>query len=174
MTESEFKQHIKKNISNLSKYAFYLTKDINNAHDLVQDTLLQAMRQREKFKYNYSIAGWLITIMRNIYLNNQNRIKRYPAQIDTQTNEFLIDQKSSEKNEGYDNLLYDDIYSIIENIDDKYKSSFMMFYRGLKYDEISKRTQVPIGTVKTRIHTARKLIKAEILKKNGLTHPETI
>jgi RNA polymerase sigma factor (sigma-70 family) len=160
MTQSEFGALVTKQSSSLKMYALNFTKDMEDAEDLVQDTLLKAIIYFDKFKEGTNLKGWLYTIMKNTFINNYRRIVKVNATVvqseEISSNNLLY---SATINAGEGNFVLRDIKEALLSLSDDYKVPFTMYFEGYKYHEIAKYLNIPIGTVKTRIHVARKLLK---------------
>ena len=156
MTAIEFDQSVTEARQGLESYALRLTKNNDDAQDLLQDTVLKALSNREKFKPGTNIRAWLYTIMRNTFLNKATRAKKYSSFSEAPTENYYENQISlSEKNNAYGDFLLKDIINAFRAINDKYRVPFLMYFRGYKYEEIAEDLSIPLGTVKNRIHMAR-------------------
>ena len=139
MTALEFSYSLDKMSKSLKPFALKLTKDMEEANDLLQETILKAFTNRDKFTDGTNLKAWLYTIMKNTFITNYQRMVRRNTFIDTTDNLHYINSTSSiTENNAY--------------------SSFAMF----KYHEIADRLSIPIGTVKNRIHIARKELKSTL------------
>ncbi|NVK51186.1 MAG: RNA polymerase sigma factor [Cyclobacteriaceae bacterium] len=164
MTTLEFSYSLNKLSSTLKPFALKLTRDMDDANDLLQDTMVKAFTNRDKFTEGTNLKAWLYTIMKNTFITNYQRMVRRGTFVDTTDNLHYINSSDSLiENGAYGNFAMDDITDAIDNLDDVYKTPFMMHFRGFKYHEIADKLQIPIGTVKNRIHIARKLLKDELV-----------
>ncbi len=163
MTTIEFAQHIGNVSKSLRPFALRLTKDKEDANDLLQDTLLKAYVNRDKYADGTNLKAWLYTIMKNTFITNYQRMMRKNTFIDTSDNLYYINSiDNSTDNTAYSNFAQDDINRAVSNLDDAYRTPFMMYFRGFKYHEIAAKLEIPIGTVKNRIHIARKELKDKL------------
>ena len=163
MTALEFSHSIDQLSSSLKPFALKLTKDIEDANDLLQETLLKAFVNRDKFARGTNLKAWLYTIMKNTFITNYQRMIRRATFIDTTDNLHYINSSASiTQNLAYSHFALRDMYTAIENLDDVYKTPFMLHFKGFKYHEIAERLAIPIGTVKNRIHIARKELKQQL------------
>jgi RNA polymerase sigma factor (sigma-70 family) len=163
MTALEFNYTLKEMSGSLKPFALKLTRDMEDANDLIQETMLKAFKNREKFAPGTNIKAWLYTIMKNTFITNYQRMVRRNTFIDTTDNLHYINSSgSSVQNDADSSFTMEDIEQALNNVDDVYKSPFMMYFRGFKYHEIADKLQIPIGTVKNRIHIARKELKAKL------------
>ncbi len=160
MTALEFTYNIHQVSKALKPFAMRLTRDSEDANDLLQDTMLKAFTNREKYTDGTNLKAWLYTIMKNTFITNYQRMMRKNTFIDTTDNlHYLNSSDSTTHNEAYSTFTMEDINKSIESLDDAYKVPFMMHFRGFKYHEIAAKLDIPIGTVKNRIHIARKELK---------------
>ena len=156
MSTLEFYTSFDKQSQTLHNFAFSLTRDSEDAKDLYQETAFRALSNRDKFQPGTNFKAWLITIMKNIFINNYRRSKlkatAYKEIVYTSTNkhnstETLINTKELQNN--------------IDALSDDYKLPLERFISGYKYQEIAEEMNLPIGTVKSRIFFARnKVIKS--------------
>jgi RNA polymerase sigma-70 factor, ECF subfamily len=168
MSVLEFNHSFAKVNSPLLNFAYNLTKNMEDARDLYQDTAFRALTNRDKFKPGTNFKAWLFTIMKNIFINNYRRKAKTNTIIDTSDNLFFLNSGSvTIDNDAGRNILITEIMSIITSLDDSLRIPFMMHYEGYKYQEISEELQLPLGTVKSRIFFARKEIKDIIHEKYG-------
>ncbi|EIM75561.1 ECF subfamily RNA polymerase sigma-24 subunit [Nitritalea halalkaliphila LW7] len=163
MTTLEFSYSLHKLSGALKPFALKLTRDVDDANDLLQDTMVKAFTNKDKFTEGTNLKAWLYTIMKNTFITNYQRMVRRGTFVDTTDNlHYLNSGDTLVENGAYGDFAMEDIYTAIENLDDVYKVPFMMHYRGFKYHEIADKLEIPIGTVKNRIHIARKLLKEEL------------
>lgn len=102
--------------------------------------------------------------MRNSFISKYQREQRHNTFIDTTDNlHFINDDKYTTYNYANRQFVFDDIKDALTYIDDKFKQPFMMHYRGFKYYEIAEKFEVPIGTIKNRIHEARQQLKERLI-----------
>ncbi|MCX2744722.1 RNA polymerase sigma factor [Mangrovivirga sp. M17] len=160
MTALEFGYRLNSLRVFLKPYAYRLTRDNDEANDLLQETVLKAFSNREKFSEGTNIKAWLYTIMKNTFITNYQKKVRQKTFVDKTDNDHYINSsKHTIENGAYGNFKMKDIKRSIKKLDDNYKVPFMMHYKGYKYYEIAEHLNVPIGTVKNRIHLARKELK---------------
>ena len=163
MEKGDFTQGILAMEPDLHRFAYKLTADRDSAHDLVQDCVLQALDNHEKFTHAKNLKGWMYTIMRNIFVNNYRRAAREMNIID---DSYSIHQQSLIEDEDADRFesSYDmkQLYRIIHSIPEDMKVPFQMFVAGFKYREIAEKLGVPMGTVKSRLFFIRKRLKEEL------------
>ena len=165
MATREFNQMLLENTDFLKPFAVTLTKDQEAAKDLLQETMYRALANQEKYSVGTNIKAWLYTIMRNIFINNYRRKSKQNTIFDSSDNEFLINHNQHTVDNGAEsNLRMKDIFQAIHNLPEIFKQPFMLYFEGYKYHEIADALQEPLGTIKSRIHFARRLLKEEISK----------
>jgi RNA polymerase sigma-70 factor (ECF subfamily) len=163
MTASEFSHSIKDMTSSLKPFAMKLTKDVEEANDLLQETMLKAFINREKFAEGTNLKAWLYTIMKNTFITNYQRLVRRNTFIDSTENLHYINSSANiTHNLAFSAFMMADINKAIEHLEEAYRVPFVMHFRGFKYHEIAEKLQIPIGTVKNRIHIARKELKEKL------------
>lgn len=163
MTSTEFTHSLDALTPALKPFALKLTKDLEEANDLMQETLLKAFVNREKFTMGTNLKAWLYTIMKNTFITNYQRMMKRGTFVDTTDNQhFLNTGIGITQNEAHQNFAIKDMEEAIEELTDTYKIPFMMHFNGFKYFEISERLEIPIGTVKNRIHIARKKLRTAL------------
>lgn len=163
MTTLEFSYSLQKLSSSLKPFALKLTRDTDDANDLLQDTMVKAFTNKDKFTEGTNLKAWLYTIMKNTFITNYQRMVRRGTFVDTTDNlHYLNSGDALVENGAYGDFAMNDIQLAIENLEAVYKTPFMMHFRGFKYHEIADKLEIPIGTVKNRIHIARKLLKDDL------------
>jgi RNA polymerase sigma-70 factor (ECF subfamily) len=160
MTALEFNYSLTQASKSLKPFAIRLTRNIDDANDLIQDTLMKAFLNRDKFSDGTNLKAWLYTIMKNTFITNYQRMVRRNTFIDTTDNLYHINSSESLiENGALSDFAQNDIKKAIEKLEDVYKIPFLMYFNGFKYEEIAQKLRIPLGTVKNRIHLARKELK---------------
>jgi len=163
MTAPEFNSAVINLHPSLKPIAYKLTRDNEEANDLIQETLLKAIANREKFSDGTNLKAWLYTIMKNTFITNYHRLVKRKTFIDTTDNLHFINSSSHVTENGAGTkLALDEIEKAIKGLSYDYKTPFMMHFKGYKYFEIADILNIPIGTVKNRIHIARKELKRQL------------
>jgi RNA polymerase sigma factor (sigma-70 family) len=156
MTQLEFQHAVQSQYKPLRGYAIKLAQNAEDANDLVQETMLKAFRYRDKFADGTNLKGWLYTIMKNIFINGYRRKQNSSIVNDDTDNQYYINSMSgASRNEGESKMIFADIYKAVGQLSEKLRVPFMLSYRGYKYEEIAQHLNIPLGTVKIRIHNAR-------------------
>lgn len=163
MTTAEFSSSLAEMSGSLKPFALKLTKDGEEANDLLQETMLKAYTNRDKFADGTNLKAWLYTIMKNTFITNYQRLMRRNTFIDTTDNlHYLNSNNNVTYNLAFSTFAMRDIEYAVDHLDEAYRQPFVMHYRGFKYHEIAQRLSIPIGTVKNRIHIARKELKDQL------------
>ncbi|MCC7402056.1 MAG: RNA polymerase sigma factor [Chitinophagaceae bacterium] len=160
---SGFNELLLGNADFLKPFAVNLTRDFESANDLYQETLYKALVNKEKYHSGTNIRAWLYTIMRNIFINDYRRNARQRTIFDNTPEDFLINLKQvSVPNQAEANLRIKEIRKAIEHLPEIFRNPFLLYFDGYKYQEIAETLDEPLGTIKSRIHFARKLLKEHI------------
>jgi len=163
MSASEFDQMLLHNTEFLKPFAITLTRDNEMAKDLFQETLLRALANKEKYNDGTNIKAWLYTIMRNIFINNYRRKAKQNTIFDSTPNDFLLDfNQGAVSNAAIASINMKEVQAAIYNLPSIFKNPFLLYFDGYKYHEIADMLGEPLGTIKSRIHFARKILKAQI------------
>ncbi len=160
MNTPQFKERLLNLQSNLLNFAYMLTSNREEAHDLLQDTTLKALDNEDKYVDNVNFKGWVFTIMRNIFINNYRRVVRNQTMVD-QTEDLYHLNLPQES--GFDtpdgSYTVKEIMKAINSFSEEYRVPFTMHIKGYKYHEIADKMHLPLGTVKSRIFFARQRLQ---------------
>ena len=165
MSVKEFNAVLLENADFLKPFAVNLTKDTETANDLYQETLYKALANQEKYNVGTNIKAWLFTIMRNIFINDYRRRAKQKTLFDNSATDYLINLKQvSVSNTAESSLRMKEITEAIYQLPEIFKTPFLLYFDGYKYQEIADVLGEPLGTVKSRIHFARKLLKERVTR----------
>lgn len=149
----------------LHRFAYNLTKNMEDARDLYQETAFRAIKNKEKFNPGTNFKAWIMTIMKNIFINDYRKKMKRSVLLDKSDNNYFIDSgKQDVRNDANANILFDELMFMVDNLEDNLRVPFLMNYEGYKYQEIADELGLPLGTVKSRIFFARKELKNEVNK----------
>ena len=158
-----FDQNMKGELKHLKHYALSLTMNIDDAEDLMQETVLKAYRYKGKFTEGTNLRGWLFTILKNTFINNYRKASKRKTFLDGTDNTYFLDSNSSSvNNEGEMSFIRKDLETAIQTLPEDLQSTFLMNAEGFKYHEIAEEFGIPLGTVKTRIFMARKILRTKL------------
>lgn len=162
MTPIEFNDRYDRLQDLLFAFAMKLTKNYEDAKDLMQETVANAYANRHRFTMGTNFKAWITTIMRNAFINDYRK-KRTRNQIEQPIEEVAYaveNMRSSNRTDAV--VMMKDLRSLLNSLDDEHRLPFLMFYQGYQYNEIADHFDLPIGTVKSRIFFARKKLKSMI------------
>lgn len=163
MSALEFDQMLVNHTDFLKPFAFTLTRDNETAKDLLQETLFRALANREKYHVGTNVKAWLYTIMRNIFINQYRRRVKQNTIFDSTPNDFFLNyQRATVPDSAEAGLQMKEMQAAIHQLPGIFKTPFVLYFEGFKYHEIAHILNEPLGTIKSRIHFARKLLREQI------------
>jgi RNA polymerase sigma factor (sigma-70 family) len=163
MSAAEFDTILLNNADFLKPFAVNLTRDHEAANDLFQETMFKALSNKDKYNAGTNIRAWLFTIMRNIFINNYRRKVKQKTILDSTGNDFLLNyQQVTVSNAAESGIRMKEINTAIQQLPEIFKTPFLLYFDGYKYHEIAEALKEPLGTIKSRIHFARKLLKEQV------------
>ncbi len=175
MTQREFSAEFEKWTAYLMGFAYKLTRDKHLAEDLYQDTAVAVFKNHDKFTSGTNMKAWVGVIMRNSFINGYHRKKRRGLVFDDSKESYLLnDTKNKVTNEGEGNIAMTEMLNLVNELQDGLRIPFVMTYEGYKYDEIAQHMNLPIGTVKSRIFQARKILKTKLSLLYRNTNPQEL
>lgn len=157
MSITEFNSMVLNHSESLKPFAISLTRDHEEANDLCQETLYKAFAYRDKYEQGTNIKAWLYTIMRNIFINDYRRNARKKIVLDTVKYSQAVYANSSEVN-----LKLREIDTALHKLPSIFKTACLLYLQGYKYHEIAFALNEPLGTIKSRIHFAKKLLQKQL------------
>lgn len=161
MSAAEFDQVLARQSDFLKPFAISLTRDLDTAKDLLQETLYRALANREKYSVGTNIRAWLYTILRNTFINDyRKKVKQKQLLQQLPINAFADQVNAAFTSDG--NLQLKEAWDMVMQLPHIFRNPFILYFEGYKYAEIAEMLNEPLGTIKSRIHFARKLLKAEL------------
>ena len=149
--------------NHMMNFAIKLTANRDDALDLLQDTMLKVLDNQEKFVDNVNFTGWVMTIMRNLFINNYHKIVRIQTRIDQDTDLYNLNIVNDNISGSPDKIYQiQEITKAITELNDEVKIPFSLFLNGYKYNEIAEKLNIPLGTIKSRIFFARKQLQEKL------------
>lgn len=147
----------------LMQSALQFTRNNEDADDLVQDTLVKAIRYQARFEDGTNLEGWLFTILKNTFINNYRSLSRRAAVLikDVDPWSYPVTAATS-RNNGEGKMISEDINKALSGLQPEFAVPFLKYFEGYKYYEIAEQLDLPLGTVKTRIHVARRVLKSRL------------
>ena len=151
---------IQKHQAYLYTRAKYLTATNEEAKDLLQDAIVRIIEQQDKYDVSRSFKAWSTQVIRNLYINQYNRRKRY------QVFPFPVKELDSllknTWNEAEGNLAVESLQLAIDQLALPHQKAFRLFFEGYPQKEIADQFQLPIGTVKYHIFMAKKELQRRV------------
>lgn len=164
--EKEFLPHA----DALYNFAFHLTYDEDDANDLVQDTFLKAYRFIDSYERGTNAKAWLFKILKNGFINEYRRKTRQPNEVDYE--DFLTYQEKDDaalvgeldlRDDLFKGLIGDEVTKAVNELPVDFRTVILLSdVEGFTYEEIAKIIDIPIGTVRSRLHRARNLMKEKL------------
>ena len=153
--------------------AYRMTRNAEDAEDLVQETYLKAYRYYDKFEEGTNFKAWLFKIMKNTFINNYRKKQQTPTLSDfadieesfeTQVSEDAARQIKNPEQELLENVLDEDVQQAIDKLPPDYRMVVLLAdLEGFSYKEIAEILEVPVGTVMSRLYRGRRLMEASML-----------
>ena len=164
MTTPQPRDELVTHLPALRAFALSLTKNSSTSDDMVQDTVVKAWTNIEKFQVGTNMRAWLFTILRNTYYSNRRKSKREVADVDGAFASTL-----SVKPDHDGRLQLSDFKRAFETLPDEQREALVLVgASGFSYEEAASMTGVPVGTVKSRANRGRaKLAKLLGLNEDG-------
>lgn len=151
----------------LYRVALRLSGNPSDAEDLVQETMLRAYRSWERYTPGTNAKGWLLTILRHLFINEYRRRSRHPETVDVDTIEpFALFQEVQEEDpQGafFDRIVDDEVLRAVDQLPEAFREAVTLSdVEGLSYEEVAKVLDVPVGTVKSRLYRGRRQLQAKL------------
>src|SRR5688572_11662450 len=151
----------------LYRVALRLTGDASQAEDLVQDTMLKAYRSWQQYRPGTNAKGWLLTILRNTFINDYRRRKHEPIAMDVEAAEpYALDRSIQETDpEGtfFSRIVDDKVLEAVDALPTDFREVLVLSdIEGMSYAEIAESLKIPVGTVKSRLFRARRQLQSEL------------
>jgi RNA polymerase sigma-70 factor (ECF subfamily) len=168
----DFEEQVLEHLDMLYAVALRLTRNTADAQDLMQNTLVKALRFHDKFKEGTYIKAWLLTILRNTFINEYRRKVRRPTFVELTGAEPAADigpdpdmpyESATSSQEALMELLDDQVKEAIESLPDDFRNAVIMAdLQDKSYKEIAEAMDCPLGTVMSRLYRGRKLLRAQL------------
>ena len=164
--DNEFMPHI----NSMYNFGYRLTLDRDDAKDLVQDTYLKAYRFIESFQKGTNAKAWLFRILKNSFINDYRKKSKEPSKVDYQEVETYYNSEEVDRQitpdlrvESLKDMIGDEISNALNSLDVDFRTVIILCdLEGFKYEEMAKILDIPIGTVRSRLHRARNLLKEKL------------
>jgi RNA polymerase sigma-70 factor (ECF subfamily) len=178
--QKDFDEEIIPHMDALYNFALRLTTDPNDAEDLVQDTIVKAYRFFSSYEKGTNAKAWMFRILKNSFINNYRKTSKKPSQVDYDEVSSYYESIRAERTETSDleslmfrEMMDDDLSNALTRLPEDFRTVVLLCdVEGYTYEEIANMLDVPIGTIRSRLHRGRNLLKTELLeyaKKRGYT-----
>ncbi len=169
--QTRFREELLRYLDVMYHFAFSLTHKQNDAEDLVQEALVKALKNYRQFEQGTNLRAWLLTIIRNSYINQYRKQQRGPTEVDFSeveplvSNDEAVGQVESDELslddlkqlETFEDQLEDRVKKALDELPDEFRQIFLLaVIKNLSYKEISELLNIPVGTVMSRLFRARK------------------
>ncbi|GJQ63335.1 MAG: RNA polymerase sigma factor RpoE [Melioribacteraceae bacterium] len=162
----DFEEEALPHMDALYNFALKMTGDSDTADDLIQDTYMKAFKFFDKFEKGTNCKAWLFRILKNSYINDYRKQSKEPDKVDYDDIEnFYENIKANEiksshlVHDDFSKLMDDDISEAITTLPEDFRTVIILSdIEGFTYEEIAEFVDCPIGTVRSRLHRARKML----------------
>lgn len=170
--QQDFNEEMIPHLDAIYNFALRLTSDPNDAEDLVQDTIVKAFRFFSSYERGTNAKAWLFRILKNSYINNYRKKSKQPHQVDYSEVSQYYESIRSEQSETtdledlmYREMLDDDVTTALTELPEDFRTVVLLCdVEGFTYEEIANMLDVPIGTIRSRLHRGRNLLRARLLE----------
>lgn len=171
MTRSQmFERDALPHMEALEKFAYQLCRDVHRSKDLVQETMLKAFKHFDTFRQGSNCKAWLFQICKNSYINAYRRRQREPIPMDFEDEtlqagmgnelEYLRSPRvllaDTSDSDAHSRSMGDEVMTALRSLPPVFQTAVILSdIEGHPYDEIAEFMNVPVGTVRSRIHRGR-------------------
>jgi RNA polymerase sigma-70 factor (ECF subfamily) len=165
--ERTFDEEALPHLDALYRVALRLTADPSQAEDLVQDTMLKAYRSWRQYRPGTNAKGWLLTILRNSFINDYRRRKHEPVAMDVEAAEpyalYRSIQEGDPEGAFFSQIVDDKVLQAVDALPADFREVLVLSdIEGMRYAEIAETLKIPVGTVKSRLFRARHELQAAL------------
>ncbi|GAA5521666.1 sigma-70 family RNA polymerase sigma factor [Aliifodinibius salicampi] len=170
--QEDFEEEIIPHLDAMYNFALRLTSDPSDAEDLVQDTIVKAYRFFSSYEKGTNAKAWLFRILKNSYINNYRKKSKKPNQVDYDEVSTFYETIRAERTDTSDledkmfrDLIDDDISNALDELPEDFRTVVLLCdVEGFTYEEIANMLDVPIGTIRSRLHRGRNLLKSQLME----------
>lgn len=165
-----FNKEFLPHIDALYTFAYHLTYNEDDANDLVQETFLKAYRFIESYEQGTNAKAWLFKILKNGFINDYRKKTKEPNKVDYEDIAIHHDQEDTRhvgtldlRQEVFEGMMGDEVTKAINSLPVDFRTVILLCdIEGFSYEEIAKIINIPIGTVRSRLHRARNMLKEQL------------
>ena len=173
--DAQFEKEFMPIISSLYNFAYRLTLDEDDANDLVQETYLKAYRFFDSYEQGTNAKAWLFRILKNSFINDFRKKSKQPSKVDYQEVESFYNSDDVDENitvdlrvESIQEMIGDEVANALNALAVDFRTIIILCdLEGFTYEEMAKILDIPIGTVRSRLHRARNLLKEKLKEYAG-------
>ncbi|TVQ01374.1 MAG: sigma-70 family RNA polymerase sigma factor [Balneolaceae bacterium] len=170
--QQDFNEEMIPHLDALYNFGLRLTSDPNDAEDLVQDTIVKAYRFFSSYEKGTNAKAWLFRILKNSYINNYRKKSKKPQEVDYDEVATFYETVRAERTETSDledkmfrELIDDDLSRALDSIPEDFRTVVLLCdVEDFTYEEIANMLDVPIGTIRSRLHRGRNLLKVQLME----------
>ena len=171
---STFEAQIAPLLDSMYRTALRMTKNSADAEDLVQETCLKAYRYFDRFEDGSNLRAWIFKILTNLFINRYRKQAKQPTAVEyDEAGEFYlynqmvesgaVSEEQGPEKDLFNRTLGEDVSRAIDELPEDFRIVVVMaFLEGLSYEEIADALDVPMGTVKSRLHRGRKMLQKSL------------
>ncbi len=162
-----FEKEALPHLDTIYRVALRLSGNEAQAEDLSQETMLKAFRAWHQYRPGTNVRAWLLTILRNTFINEYRKSKRTGPEVDVSEIEaftvFQDVQDADPEGSFFDQIVDEDVLKAIDSLPEEFRETLVLSdVEGLSYQQIAEITEVPVGTVKSRIFRARQALQRQL------------
>lgn len=168
--EALFEQELLPHADALYNFAYHLTYNEADANDLVQETFMKAYRSIDSYHQGTNGKAWLFKILKNAFINEYRRKSKLPDMVNYE--DYLGVDDDEEGGSGslidiredvFAGMMGDEVSGALNSLPDDFRTVILLCdMEGFSYEEIAKIIDIPIGTVRSRLHRARNMLKEKL------------
>jgi RNA polymerase sigma factor (sigma-70 family) len=174
-SDAQFEKEFMPLIGSLYNFAYRLTLDEDDANDLVQETYMKAYRFFDSYEQGTNAKAWLFRILKNSFINDFRKKSKQPSKVDYQEVESFYNSDDVDENittdlriESVQEMIGDEVANALNSLAVDFRTIIILCdLEGFTYEEMAKILDIPIGTVRSRLHRARNLLKDKLKKYAG-------
>lgn len=165
-----FEEEFLPQIDALYTFAYHLTYNEEDANDLVQETYLKAYRFLDRYEAGTNAKAWLFRILKNAFINEYRKKSKQPNRVDIDDVTSISDEEDTNyssyldlREEMFQGMMGDEVTNAINSLPVDFRTVILLCdIEGFTYEEIAKIVDIPIGTVRSRLHRARNMLKDKL------------
>ena len=185
MDRNDFERLLEPCLEVAYRYAYKLTGNQDDAVDLVQDATVQAYKSRETFEMGTNFKAWFMKVLTNKFYKSKMRQNRNPSSVSLdEAEDFFLFQELANSNtqdtvsEVFNKLDQEEIQKAINVLPEEFRVVCLLYFlNDFSYEEIASVVEIPIGTVRSRLHRGRKLLQQQlwqIAKERGILEHDSV